>query len=45
MPFKIVNNPDPFYNEANQVYIMKSVNELKVGKGIMHELIEVVNDK
>lgn len=32
---------DPFYNSANQAYIMKSVKELRDGKGKAHELIEV----
>lgn len=41
MPFEIVQISDPFYNKANQVYIMKSINELKAGKGQVQELIEV----
>lgn len=40
IPFEITYEPDPFYNEANQAYILKSVQELKNGKGHAHELIE-----
>ncbi|MBR1672063.1 MAG: hypothetical protein IJ702_03985 [Fretibacterium sp.] len=31
---------DPFYSGANQSYILKSVQELRAGKGQAHELIE-----
>ena len=41
IPFEVVQTTDPFYSEANQAYIMKSINELKAGKGQVHELIEV----
>lgn len=41
IPFEITQASDPFYSEENQNYIMKSVNELKAGKGYPHELIEV----
>lgn len=41
IPFEITQVLDPFYSEENQDYIMKSVNELKAGKGHTHELIEV----
>ena len=40
IPFDI-KQEDPFYSASNQAYIMKSVAELKAGKGIVHELIEV----
>ncbi|MCI5493199.1 MAG: type II toxin-antitoxin system RelB/DinJ family antitoxin [Lachnospiraceae bacterium] len=40
IPFEISCSPDPFYNEANQAYILKSVNELREGKGHPHKLIE-----
>jgi DNA-damage-inducible protein J len=41
IPFEIAQNPDPFYSPSNQAYLMKSLNELKAGKGHAHELIEV----
>ncbi|MCF0238521.1 MAG: type II toxin-antitoxin system RelB/DinJ family antitoxin [Sphaerochaetaceae bacterium] len=41
IPFEISINEDPFYNQTNQEYIMKSVKEVKEGKGKAHELIEV----
>lgn len=45
IPFDIANTPDPFYTEANQTYILKSVQELKSGKGHVHELIEEDDDE
>ena len=38
IPFEL--REDPFYSPSNQAYIMKSVNELRAGKGTPHELIE-----
>ena len=40
IPFDIKQN-DPFYSASNQAYLMKSVAELRAGKGTVHELIEV----
>ena len=40
IPFPIEQNPDPFYSTANQAYVLKSVRELRDGKGHVHELIE-----
>ncbi len=40
IPFDIAQTPDPFYSEANQAYILKSVKELNAGKGQVHELID-----
>ena len=40
IPFEIKQG-DPFYSPENQAYILKSVNELREGKGSVHELIEV----
>ena len=40
IPFEI-RQDDPFYSASNQAYIMKSVTELKAGKGTAHELIGV----
>lgn len=39
IPFEI-RQDDPFYNAENQAYILKSVKELRAGKGTVHELIE-----
>jgi DNA-damage-inducible protein J len=44
IPFDIVQNIDPFYSASNQAYVMKSINELKAGKGKAHELIEVKDE-
>lgn len=41
IPFEIVQTADPFFSEANISYVKKSVQELKSGKGTIHELIEV----
>lgn len=38
--FKTPQNAEPFYSPENQAYIMKSVKELREGKGHPHELIE-----
>lgn len=40
IPFEISQKSDPFYNEVNQAYIIKSVQELRNGQGQIHELIE-----
>lgn len=40
IPFEITQNPDPFYSDSNQAYLLKSVRELKEGKGHPHEIIE-----
>jgi DNA-damage-inducible protein J len=44
IPFDIAQKADPFYSEANQAYLMKSVRELRSGKGQPHELIEVEDE-
>ena len=44
IPFEISQNSDPFYSFENQSYIMKSVKELRAGKGTAHELIEVPDE-
>ncbi|MDO4218654.1 MAG: type II toxin-antitoxin system RelB/DinJ family antitoxin [Synergistaceae bacterium] len=43
IPFEITQ-PDPFFNEQNVAYVVKSVNELREGKGKAHELIEVADE-
>ena len=40
IPFEI-KQEDPFFSPSNQAYILKSVQELRSGKGTAHELIEV----
>ena len=44
IPFDIAQSPDPFYSEENQAYLMKSVRDLREGKGQAHELIEVEDE-
>ena len=44
IPFYISRTPDPFFSKENQDYILKSVKELREGKGVAHDLIEVNND-
>lgn len=41
IPFEIAQNPDPFFSETNMSHVKKSVQELREGKGTVHELIEV----
>ncbi len=45
IPFDIAYSPDPFYSEKNQEYVLKSVKELRAGKGKVHELIEEYGDE
>ena len=40
IPSMIMKNSDPFYSPENQAYVLKSVRELREGKGHAHELIE-----
>ena len=40
IPFEI-KQEDPFYSPENIAYIRKSADELKNGKGVAHDLIEV----
>ena len=35
---------DPFFTSENQTYVLKSVNELRAGKGTAHELIEAADE-
>lgn len=44
IPFEIATVPDPFFSEANMAYVKKSVQELREGKGTVHELIEVADE-
>ena len=44
IPFEITQAPDPFFSEANMAYVKKSVQELREGKGTVHELIEVEDE-
>lgn len=41
IPFEIAQTPDPFFSETNMEHVKKSVQELREGKGTVHELIEV----
>ena len=41
IPFEITQTSDPFFSESNMAHIRKSVQELRAGKGTVHELIEV----
>ncbi len=43
IPFEIIE-PDPFYSKENQAHLMKSIKELRSGKGKAHELIEADDD-
>lgn len=43
IPFEIKQD-DSFFSAANQAYVLKSVQELKAGKGTAHELIEVEDE-
>ncbi len=40
----IIQEPDPFYSDDNMDYVIKSVKELRDGKGTPHVLIEVEDE-
>ncbi len=40
IPFEITQTSDPFFSENNMAHVRKSVQELRAGKGTVHELIE-----
>ncbi len=44
IPFEVSAERDPFYSEANQARLRKSIAELNAGKGKIHELIEVADE-
>ena len=44
IPFDIVQTTDPFFSETNLAHVRKSVQELRDGKGTVHELIEVCDE-
>ena len=44
IPFEIAVNDDPFYSEANQARLKKSIDAFNSGKGTLHELIEVEDE-
>lgn len=39
IPFAISRESDPFYSEVNQAYVLKSIQELREGKGNPLEFI------
>ena len=39
IPFEI-KVEDPFYSTSNQLHLMKSIQQLREGKGTVHDLIE-----
>jgi len=44
IPFEISAVTDDFYNEYNQDRIKKAIADIKAGKGVAHELIEVSDE-
>ena len=44
IPFEISADSDPFYSEANQARLRKSIADLNAGRGKVHELIEVADE-
>lgn len=44
IPFAICANSDPFFSRENMAYVKKSVQELRLGKGTAHELLEDTNE-
>lgn len=44
IPFEINADSNGFYNDYNQEKIKKAIKNIKLGKGVVHELIEVDNE-
>lgn len=44
IPFEISAGSDDFFNEYNQERIRKSIKDIKAGKGVAHDLIEVADE-
>lgn len=44
IPFEISVGSDDFFNEYNQERIRKSIESIKAGKGVSHDLIEVADE-
>ena len=44
IPFEISAITDPFFSEANQTRLKKSIDNLNAGKGKAHELIEISDE-
>ena len=42
LPFEITTETDPFYNESNLAHLRRGVIALNSGKGVEHDLIEVL---
>ena len=43
IPFEIKMD-DPFYSESNQRHLLRSIRQLRDGKGVSHELVEDYNE-
>lgn len=43
IPFEIKMD-DPFYSESNQKHLLRSIRQLREGKGVSHELVEDYNE-
>ena len=41
LPFEVAQSPDPFYSEANQQYIRKSLQQIKEGKVVVKTMEEL----
>lgn len=44
IPFEITQGSDSFFSDSNMAYVKNSVQELRAGKGTVHELIEVEDE-
>ena len=43
IPFEIKMD-DPFYSESNRRHLLRSIRQLREGKGVSHELVEDYNE-
>jgi len=44
IPFDITGSDDPFYSIKNQLRLQEAMDQLELGGGTAHDLIEVEND-
>jgi len=42
LPFEITTEADPFYSESNLTHLRRGIAALNSGKGVEHDIIEVL---
>jgi DNA-damage-inducible protein J len=44
LPFEVTTEMDPFYSESNLAHLRRGIAALNSGKGIEHDIIEVIDE-